>query len=1280
MSTVVNLNEIEIKNIISSGIYSPLSYKIADLIIELIPFKKNTQIFMPNLDVDYRIAKILTKKSNSAFVTGLHKNDLHEYGHTEGEERISKTLTDNPEFYLPEDRFHLSYVTPSFNLNTETGKVEFIEVEDILNSFVCSRFSKDGITTYKHLIQLEQAFNAITIGGYVIALLPRGYQISDMRYNRFLESNLSTVLRINLSKELIDFSVYEKEKYFLRDQYGSMIKEIDRINYRVEHTSDDWDICIFFKSSNVIHNVDGMKCNVSRQFIGNMEWMEYSYSPFIKNNVTPDRLDDTVCRFKETEWFKLSIFQWLETLKKFEEASYSYNPFSLSRMAPIGLPSLEDSIVIRGIPKYMQSIREFNSIEEMKNERNPVRIKPTRSKVKLIPINESSKCLMLDLYNYAGYEDGVSKLDRQLSKEFESIRHYLISILSMNGLTPCILKSDANELKSRINRINLTLAPIERFINTREPSSHGIGYSVSSETGDKWELLYRDIGVRSVFKKQYEQWFNRAKKIKISDGRRLFDFQLDDVIIQCMKRSVVNASVMGLGKTRETLMSAILRGKKKVLIICPKKLIGTWQDEIEQFIIPWSRIVKRNWNGELLNIGLPKVIEYAQDVDNLSFFNIISYDKLKSTPRDGRFFKCPKCGTVVYSVRNELMRCPGNQFEYNEDPMKDNSCIGPLRRYKFANTQRNEHGKLIHQKYKVHKKTGIKVHWNENHPSRLVNGIRVLDKECMIIDTRKDNPYSDSITRECPRPPVMKKVDSMYDKTKIIVTGTETKEDDNGNKIEVPITTRVVRKCMGKNFHAKWSFSELLRWKFSMLIADEIMYCKNLDSQRSQALNHLTGNVRISCTGTPMKGMPQGILNYVNWTASRIAFPDYRLSDQGGLQRFLNIYKTDVVISDSHVGDVSIGGYKKQIPKIRNPERLRSELSPFLVRRVRNEPDVLKSIPDITCIYQDIKLEMDRFHKAFYKQWIDMFVEWFQAMKEEEEGEKVSGQNILAKIIYLFSASNNPHFMLDRLIQKSKEVGKAKSKSEEVLLKWLKIIKPYKGPPTAKMLKSIEIIEDAKLKRDKVLVGCSRKDTIDLGDAISKKKGYNSIVVDGRVSLETKKGQSRSERHLRVQNFRQDKYNVMWCGLKALAEGMNIPEANRVIGYDTTWEPADTHQFIGRVIRPQQTKTVFVYMLMHEGTIDEYMTALCYLKGRSHSEGIDAAAFDDLSSEMVPDFRQYAESIVDGTEDILKRNMWLKVEQMKKQWEIEGSAKLHEEDTDDIDDDDDDDENGINGK
>lgn len=1277
--------------------------KIVNLMLN--PHRK-IQVFCPNLNSTFNTVKsfCLNRLSycNGIFDVSkpvqfemLERNfstearkALIEYRLSSVSNMVSAIETESPEIYYPEDVFQIAMYIPSFDLNEETKLVKYQMTEDTLATYRCSRFSEDR-SVPRHLIQLEQALNAISIGCYCVTVLPDNWQITDMRYNRWLENNSSIVARIELPEGCMEYKKVKDVKYRIQDQYGSWVDSgYNKSGYSVK-TENKWHLVIFFKPYTVMYNTDSFKCPHSSRYYNSIDWSEYTYTPFKHKleSFSDEDLGFLQNTFIDSEWYKMSVYQWQKSMESMEKTTTSYGTLA---NYPRNLPSQENMFLVKASERVEQKIYVIDDLKKLKRSNLFVQIQPTRSKVKVIGHTTETKCLVAELMNSMGYEDDLSVMSTFLNQDFETVRHKLISQIYMHGMVPCMLSRDSSSIETRTKWLNRQLTPIERYVSVRRKDKSKSRSRFDFASKDEWDVLYDGIGIRSVYNEQYAQWLQRAQKIKLDkmklDGKTVtFKFQLDDIIIRCMKDGNVNSSVMGLGKTRELLFAAILRGVKKILIVCPKKLIGTWQDEIEDTIIPFVRRVRRNWNGKLFEIGMPNVIEYAKDCleENLTMFNIISFDKLKSTPKDGIFFKCPKCGFVTYSISQEKMRCPGDPFYFDQDPMQDTSCVGQLRRWKMANSERDEDGKLIHQKFKQWKVNGLKVHWNENHPSRVVDiGIgtttrkyKIPDSECEIVDTRHKNKYKDPISGGPPRLPKMKKQNRMFDKTKKITVGHKKEISEDGTIVDVPIVRQIVRKCKGKKFHAKWTYAEVLRWRFPLIGVDEIMYVKNENSQRAMALSHVTAVIRYSDTGTPMKGLPQGIRNYINWTIDRDVFPWYRQYDPGGLKRFLTKYKTDVFVAGVETPDGKItGGKRKQIHKIKNADLFMSEMSPLMIRRVRDEPEVIIDIPDITCVYQDIKLDMDEQHKAFYRQWIEMFIEWWEAMKEEEEGKKV-GPNILAKLSYLRNAATNPHFMLERLREKSRNIHKG-NKGDEVIARWLKVIKPYKGPITAKMLKVIEIIQDAKLKGDKTIIGCSRSGALDFGQAICTKKDISSIVVDGRVSLDTKRGQSRSERHLAVQNFRYLGIDAMWCGIKALAEGMNIPEANHVVHHDVTWEPADSLQFAGRVIRPSQSKTVFSYFLMHKGTIEEYMIALCYLKSRSHSEGIDGVQFDDLSANMIPDIRQYAESIVDGTENVLKRKMWLKVEEIKKDWEEKGKQKLHSDDVNEDDFEDDDEENG----
>lgn len=1196
--------------------------RVLNVALACLQCKETIQVFIPEVGNMMEFA-IENQHKRKCYISGLISSEIKSKV-IDGIYSNSILYTKNPSIYTMEDKFEMSMCIPTFDYDIDSKSLVPCIVKDELSIFKCSKFTDDRLVAM-HQIQFEQSVNSIMVGCFLISVLPARWYM-NARYMKWCNTNIATVAKIKLSKDLYCFSSESKDP-----MYDKIIKD---------NICDDMNLCIYFKPSQVDNDIAAAN---SMRYEKVLQYAEMTWTPYISEfDGTDKSADNIVDAFQNTDWYKMSVFQWIK-LK--EERGFS--PFKRS-YGPHGLKNKESMIIVRPSKDNELKLNVIKNDENIAKTRNKIRIQTSGSKVRLKPENLVQRALIHEFMISDGFIDATPRMSVKLKRSFHEIKNEMLEKLNECNIIPCTTESDQESLKAKARWLNRNLAPIPRNISI---SKHDSRSKMSVIDSQDWYRLYEDIGIKATSSSIYYQWYDRAYKIGLN--HYLKEFQLENVIFQCMKDGVVNSDAPGLGKTRQMLFTAILKGAKKMLIVCPTKLIGTWQDEIDNVLIPFSIRYKKHWSGRYINIASAHVIETAEDCKNknLAMFNIIGYDKLKSIPRDGYFYKCPKCGFVVYSVKKKHFRCPGDPYYANPDPDKDLSCVGEYRRYKASVKERDANDKLIHQKYKVHKDTGLRVHWDESNEYRVKHGIK--DSDCIVIDNRSDSKFVNEFG-EVPMPPFMEIQESMFDKMTTCETGFEARTDASGVSIKVPVVSRKKRK-----YHVKWTFAELLRNKFPIIVLDESMYIANPGSKRARAVDHLCSRCRYSATGTPMKGLPQTILFYFNWTAPKETFPDYRRDDPEALQRFLKRYKTDVYIKNQS------GLTKaKQIHKIKNAEAFQAEVSPLLIRHVRTDPDVTKDIPPNKVLFQDIFVKMDDQHREYYALWLKLFREWWSKMKEEEEGwegKKVK-DNLLAKMIYLIGASTNPHSVLNRILD---NIKKGKQVKDEVIREWLKIIKPYKGPPVAKMIKTFDIIKEAVARKEKTIVYANRTATLDMGKIICDKFKIPSVIVDGRVPLTTAKGQKRSRRHLLVQDFRFQNIPVMWAGITALAEGMNIPEANHGAVFDTTWEPKDIHQAIGRMARPQQRKTIFANMLIHEGTIEEYLFATNYLKLRSHTEGIDGIAFSDISSEMIPDIVQYANAIVDGTEEVMKRQMWTMVEKVKHDFEVGLEKKMTEEGDDD---------------
>ena len=287
---------------------------------------------------------------------------------------------------------------------------------------------------------------------------------------------------------------------------------------------------------------------------------------------------------------------------------------------------------------------------------------------------------------------------------------------------------------------------------------------------------------------------------------------------------------------------------------------------------------------------------------------------------------------------------------------------------------------------------------------------------------------------------------------------------------------------------------------------------------------------------------------------------------------------------------------------------------------------------------------MDPSHRAFYMLWLEKFSEWWQKKREEEDGKEnaVASNDLLVKLGYLINASSIPHFMFNNL---KGEMGE-----------WAKIIGPYTAKKmTSKFERASQLIKQNVVHGDKTIVYCWRNANIDLGKVwcAAQTPRIHAICVDGRTSNEIDPRYNRSKKQLLVDKFCQQDYHVMFANIQTMKEGFNIPQANRGIFMEYNWNAIDWQQALARMLRPAQKKTVYGTFLCHEGTADEYVSAYVQLKARSEQEGVDHQSFDDFKGSMVPDFRLYAEAIVEGNVKAMMQKMRSDLDKLK---EISGEV------------------------
>ncbi|MBI9105708.1 MAG: DEAD/DEAH box helicase [Spirochaetales bacterium] len=335
-------------------------------------------------------------------------------------------------------------------------------------------------------------------------------------------------------------------------------------------------------------------------------------------------------------------------------------------------------------------------------------------------------------------------------------------------------------------------------------------------------------------------------------------------------------------------------------------------------------------------------------------------------------------------------------------------------------------------------------------------------------------------------------------------------------------------------------------YKWNYVILDEAQAIKNAGTAQTRAVKKLRSNNRIVLTGTPIEN---------------------RLSDLWSLFDFLN---------------PGMLGNKTEFSNfIKNSEdlgALRQVISPYILRRLKTDKNVISDLPD--------KIEVNSFSRLsktqhlLYQQQVDLLK---NALEETDAGMKRKGL-ILSSLIKFKQICNHP----DQYLGNS----------------------AYKPMESGKFQRLREICETIYEKREKVLVFTQFKEIIEhlenFMEEIFKRKG---LSLHGSTPI--------AKRKKIVNQFQSDEYIPFFIlSIKAGGTGLNLTAANHVIHFDRWWNPAVENQATDRAFRIGQKKSVVVHKFITEGTIEEKIAMMLEEKKALSDEVLESSGESSFITEM----------------------------------------------------------------
>ncbi|MEA1937067.1 MAG: DEAD/DEAH box helicase [Patescibacteria group bacterium] len=233
-------------------------------------------------------------------------------------------------------------------------------------------------------------------------------------------------------------------------------------------------------------------------------------------------------------------------------------------------------------------------------------------------------------------------------------------------------------------------------------------------------------------------------------------------------------------------------------------------------------------------------------------------------------------------------------------------------------------------------------------------------------------------------------------------------------------------------------------------------------------------------------------------------------------------------------------------------KNLRKKTECFMLRRAKKE--VLKELPPK--IEQVSRCHLEKEQNILYQEILaNVKSEIFETVKSK--GFNKSRIHILAGLTKLRQVCNHPVLLL-----KDKDYAKYES---------------------AKLDMFMELIDEIIGNQRKVLVFSQFTQMLDI---LAKELNKNKISYS-YLSGKTKKRQEV------VDDFNENKSKqVFLISLKAGGVGLNLTSADNVIIFDPWWNPSVENQAIDRAHRIGQKKSVSVYRLITEGTIEERIVKL----------------------------------------------------------------------------------------
>ncbi|MCX2929032.1 DEAD/DEAH box helicase [Mycobacterium sp. CVI_P3] len=316
---------------------------------------------------------------------------------------------------------------------------------------------------------------------------------------------------------------------------------------------------------------------------------------------------------------------------------------------------------------------------------------------------------------------------------------------------------------------------------------------------------------------------------------------------------------------------------------------------------------------------------------------------------------------------------------------------------------------------------------------------------------------------------------------------------------------------------------ELADYQWNRVVLDEAQAVKNSLSRGAKAVRRFHAEHRVALTGTPVEN---------------------RLAELWAVMDFLNpgLLGSPEVFKARYA--VPVEKYGQTEPA----ERLRRITRPYILRRLKTDPNIIDDLPEKIETKQYCRLTVEQ--GSLYRSIVDEMMEKI----ENTDGIARRG-NVLAAMTKLKQVCNHPAQLLhDRSVI---------------------------GARSGKVTRLEEILEEILAEGDRVLCFTQFTEFAEmLAPHLAARFGQDVAYLHGRTP--------KKRRDEMVARFQAGEGpSIFLLSLKAGGTGLTLTAANHVVHLDRWWNPAVENQATDRAFRIGQKKSVQVSKFICTGTLEE---------------------------------------------------------------------------------------------